>query len=109
MFGRNEIVRLELQKQALVLESGLRRLELQEEVQNFRSALAGIGRLGKKGAPFLMLLAPVAGFLLARGVRQQPMTWLGRLTKLTKFIGPAYALWRSFSARRGGGESEETS
>jgi hypothetical protein len=100
VFGRNEIARLKLQKQALVLQSGLNRVELQGEVHDLRAGLGGIRRTGQKSAPWLVALAPVAGFFLVRSMRRQPASWLIRLVKATKWIGPAYGLWRTFSSRQ---------
>ena len=71
MLGRKELTELDLQKQALVLESGLNRLTLQAEVQSLRSATSWVNDVtgaSRELAPLLVVLAPIAGFLMARTV-----------------------------------------
>lgn len=99
MLGGKELERLNLHKQMLVLESGLNRLKLQAEVRHLRCAVAEIRGASRKRAPLLLVLAPLAGFLLARGVRRSG-SWLNRLAAAAKWIGPAYTLWRSLAAAR---------
>ncbi len=102
MLGRKELASLDQQKQVLLLESGLNRVTLQAEVQSLRSATAwvsGVTGASRKLAPLLTVLAPLAGFLLARGSRR-PDSWLSRLMTLAKWVPPLYRLWESFSARR---------
>ena len=99
MLGGKELKRLNLHKEMLVLESGLNRLKLQAEVHHLRSAIGGIRSASRKRAPLLLVLAPLAGFLLARGVRRSG-SWLDRLTGAAKWIAPAYTLWRTLAAAR---------
>jgi hypothetical protein len=102
MLGRKEIDKLNLHKQSLLLESSLNRLALQAECRNLRSATAWVSEVSHASrglSPLLLLLTPVAGFLLARGSRQLD-PWLRRLVAAVKWIGPLYQLWKSFSASR---------
>jgi hypothetical protein len=89
-----------LQKQALLVESGLNRLRLQAEVRNLRSRASEIRSTTRKRAPLLLVLAPLAGLLLAKGARRS-IPWFNRLVRAAKWIGPAYTVWRSLSAYRG--------
>ncbi len=100
MLGGNEIAKLNLQKQALVLESSLNRLNLLSEFEHLRSSAGLFASAGKKRAPLLLALAPIAGFFVARGVKRSPSSWFSRLATAAKYVGPAIALWRSFSAGR---------
>jgi hypothetical protein len=105
MPGRQDLEQLRLQKQTLVLESSLNRRALVAEIDELRSATARVGnavRASQRFVPLLALLAPVAGFFAVRKVRR-PLSLVTRLAKLAKWIGPAYALWRSFSAARSQG------
>ncbi len=99
MFGRKELDKLALEKQTLVAESGLNRLAVQAELQNLRSAVAWVNeatRWPRKLGPLLTLLAPLVGFLLARGSRR-PASWFSRVAAAVKWLGPLYTLWKSFS------------
>jgi hypothetical protein len=101
MLGGDEITRLNLQKQALMLESGLNRLTLQAEWEKLRSSTAQLSGAGRKRAPLLLVLAPLAGFFLARGARRsKPASWFAHLPTAVKLIGPAIALWKSFATLR---------
>jgi hypothetical protein len=102
MFGRTNIEQLNLRKQALVLESSLNRQAVVLEAGELRSAASWVSsasRVSQRVAPFLMVLAPLAGLLAVRRARQ-PISMISRLAKLAKWIGPAYSIWRSFSAAR---------
>ena len=102
MFGRKELDKLALEKQALVTESSLNRLVLQAEIQNLRSATAWVSeatRWPRKAGPLLLVLAPLAGFLLMRISRRED-SWFRRASAAAKWIGPLYTLWKSFSASR---------
>ena len=102
MLGREELDKLALEKQTLVAESGLNRLVLQAEIQNLRSATAWVSeatRWPRKAGPLLLLLAPLAGFLLTR-LSRRPDSWFNRVTAAAKWIGPLYTLWRSFFTSR---------
>jgi hypothetical protein len=102
VFGRKELNKLDLEKQTLVAESGLHRLSLQVELQNLRTATAWIneaGRWPQKAGPLLIVLAPLAGFLLTR-ISRRPDSWFNRLSAAAKWIAPLYTLWKGFSASR---------
>jgi len=63
MLGRKELANLDLQKQALLLESGLNRVALQAEVQSLRSSTAWVSNVtsaSRRLAPLLVVLAPLA-------------------------------------------------
>jgi len=99
VFGRQELEQLRLHKQTLVLESSLNRHALRSEFQQLRSAAAWMSnaaRAPRQFAPLLLVLAPLAGFLLVRTVRR-PDSWVNRLASAAKWIGPVYSLWRTFS------------
>ena len=112
MFGREELDNLAAQKHALLVESSLNRLVLQAECRNLRSATAWVrgvaGRSGER-TPLLLLLAPLAGFLLTRFSRR-PDSWLSRVAAAAKWIGPLigplYGLWQGISATRRQTEAE---
>ena len=97
MLGRKELDRLNLERQALLVESASNRLALQAEVGALRSATAGVGSVAGgllEGRSLLLVLAPLAGFLLAR-VSRRPDSWSNRLVAAIKWIAPLYQLWRS--------------
>ena len=102
MLGGKELEQLALQKQALLVESNLNRRALVAELGALRlagtrlsNAIAAPGRL----LPVLMGLAPVVGFFTARGLRR-PVSFITRVTKLVKWVGPAISLYRTLSAAR---------
>jgi hypothetical protein len=97
MLGRKELADLELQKQALLLESGLNRVTLQAEFQSLRSAGAWVTGASRELAPLMAVLAPLAGFLLVRKSRRS-QGWLSRLLALAKWVPPVYRLWKSVFA-----------
>jgi hypothetical protein len=102
VLGREELDRLALQKQALVLESGLNRLALQAEIQGLRSATAWVGKATNASrtlAPLLAVLASMAGFLFARGSRRSA-SWPSRIVGLAKWVLPLYRLWKDMAADR---------
>jgi len=110
VFGRKELDKLEQEKRTLVAESGLNRLVLRAEIQNLCDATAWLGeatRWPRKARPLMLLLAPVAGFLLTKASRR-PDSWLNRLTAAAKWIGPLYSLWKTFAASRKEAPAEET-
>jgi hypothetical protein len=98
VFGREELDKLAREKQAILAESGLNRLALQAELQNLRSVAARVSAAAhwpRKAGPLLLVLAPVAGFLLTRAFRR-PDSWFNRLAAAAKWIGPLYSLWKRF-------------
>ena len=109
MFGQKELDRLALEKQALVAEIGLHRLAIQLELQNLRSGAAWVSeatRWPRTHGSLLMVLAPLAGFLLIRVCRGRN-SWFNRLAAAAKWAGPLYTLWKSFSASRDKPEAGE--
>jgi hypothetical protein len=109
VFGRRELDKLAREKQAILAESDLNRLVLQAEIQNLRTATAWVGeaaRWPRKAGPLLLVLAPLAGFLLTRGSRRED-SWFSRVSAAAKWIGPLYTLWKSLSASRKEAEAGE--
>jgi hypothetical protein len=109
MFGGQELANLALEKQVLVAESDLNRLALQAEIQNLRSAAAWVSeaaRWPRNHGALLLVLAPLAGFLLTRSSRR-PDSWLNRVAAAAKWVGPLYSLWKNFSAGRKEAETGE--
>ena len=109
MLGRKELDKLSLEKQALLLESDLNRLALQAEVRDLRSATAWLSAAthASRGAkPLLLVLAPIAGFLLSK-VSRRPGSWSSRVATAARWIAPLYPLWKSFSSSRKDAEPVE--
>jgi hypothetical protein len=101
MGGRKDVGDLQLRKRVLILESNLNRAALQAEWQNIRTATAWVGQAAQTlqvVKPWLPLLAPLAGILAVRGVRQ-PVRVLSRLMTALKWVGPVLAAWKSYSGR----------
>ena len=99
MLGRKELEKLNLRKQALLLESSLNRAALQADIQRLRSAttwVRGASSVSRELTPWLTFLAPVAGFLMARRVRRS-RSWFGRIITAAKWAGPLYGLWKRFA------------
>ena len=102
MLGRTELASLDQQKQVLLRESELNRVMFEREVRSLRSATAWVRDVtsaSRELAPLLVVLAPLAGFLVVRGSRRKN-SWLSRLMALAKWGAPLYRLWKSVSARR---------
>jgi hypothetical protein len=102
VFGRQELEKIRLHKQTLVLESSLNRHALRTELQDLRRATAWISNAThapQRFAPLLVVLAPLAGFLAVRSLRR-PESLFKRLVSAAKWIGPVYSLWRGYSAAR---------
>ena len=107
MLGRKELDKLNLQKQALLLESSLNRAALQAEMRSLRSATTWVREatsVSHELAPLLALLAPVAGFFVARGARRSA-SWFNRIVTALKWIGPLYGLWKRFAPERNEAEA----
>lgn len=99
MFGRQILDDLEARKRVLLLESGLNRLKLRSEWRQVRAATAwmsGPARACRLAGPWLLVLAPLAGFLAARTFRR-PGSQPGALLRLVRWIGPLYSLWKSLA------------
>jgi hypothetical protein len=110
VLGREELDKLNLRKQALLLESSLNRAVLQAEVRSLRTAgnwVREATSVSRELRPLLFLLAPIAGFLVARGARRCG-SWLSQAVTALKWIGPLYGLWRRFAAGRKHTEALET-
>jgi len=109
MVGRKELARLDVQKQALLLESSLNRVALQAEVRHLRSATAWMGEaatVSRELTPLLVFLAPLAGLLLATG-SYRAGTWLSRALNIGKWLARLYRVWKSFTGQRRKPEAEE--
>ena len=102
MLGREELDNLAVQKQALLVESTLNRLAWQAQVRHLRSATAWVRHATaglEESTPWLLILAPLAGFLLTR-MSRRPDSWLNRALAAAKWIAPLYGLWKRFAAGR---------
>jgi len=102
VLGREELDKLAVQKQALLVASSLNRLAIQAEVRNLRAATAWVRAAAvgsEQFAPWLLSLTPIAGFLLAK-VSRRPDSWLSRVLAAAKWVGPLYGVWKRLSAAR---------
>jgi hypothetical protein len=102
VFGREELDKLSLRKEALLLESSLNRAALQAEIRSLRAATSWarqVTHVSQELSPFLVLLAPLAGFAVARGVRRSG-SWLNRIVTAVKWMGPLYGLWKRWAPGR---------
>jgi hypothetical protein len=87
----------------------MNRIALQTELDNLRHAVAWISdasRWQRKATPLLLVLAPLAGFLLGKR-SGQTSSWFKSVVSVVKWIGPLYQLWRSFSSGRAQAEAEQ--
>lgn len=99
MFGRQTLADLAVRKRALLVESDLNRLKLRSEWQQVRAATAWLSapaQACRTAGPWLRVLAPLAGLLAARRFRRSESR-SGKLLCLVRWIGPLYALWKSFA------------
>ena len=91
---------LRLRKQALLLESGINRLELGREVDDTRGHFAWLNdpvAAAKENSPLLVTLAPLAGVLASRLLRtSRPGT--PKLTLLVDALRIGWPLWRQFAS-----------
>ena len=91
---------LRLRKQALLLESGINRLELRREVDDAREHFAWLNdpvASAKENSPLLVTLAPLAGVLASRLLRtSRPGT--SKLTIIVDALRIGWPLWRQFAA-----------
>jgi hypothetical protein len=97
MVGAKQVKRLQLRKQALVLESALNRVALDAEWQKLQTATAwarSAGQRVQQFRPWLIWLAPVIGFLAARRSSRRPGPGLlSRLLGLVGLIRPLMEAW----------------
>ncbi len=99
MVGGNEIDKLQLRKRALVLESSLNRLTLAAQWQNLHTATAWVepaAQTFRQVRPWLLLLAPLAGLLVARN-SPRPAGLLRRLLSVVKWARALWGAWESLS------------
>ena len=108
MVGRTAREQLGLRKQALILESEVRRRMLEGEWQKLRAATSWMGeakRLGQKALPWWPVLAFVAGLLSVRGFKR-PSPFVSRAGPILSLITTALSLWKQTRARAGEEKSE---
>jgi hypothetical protein len=89
---------LNQRKQALLLESHLNRIALQMECENLRAAtrpLHQVASVAHRMGPWLLPLAPLAGFLAAGFLRKRSGL-LGTVGSLLRSLPPVLALWQQF-------------
>ena len=101
MFGQRELEELQFRKKALIIESDLNRLALEAECRSLRSAAAwgeSTVEVYRKVRPWLLLLAPVTGLLLARMLRK-PGSMVSRVISFMTAIRPLYSLWQKLTAK----------
>ncbi len=99
MLGRQILDDLDARKRALVLESELNRLKLRVEWRQVQAATAWVSdgvRACRQASPWLLRLAPLAGFFAARTFRRSGSV-SGKLLRLARWIGPLHSLWKSLA------------
>jgi hypothetical protein len=97
---------LSQRKQALIVESNLNRIALQTEWENLRAAtrpLHQAAAVAHRMGPWLLPLAPLAGFLAAGFLRKRS-GFLGTVTSLLRSLPSVLALWQQF--RRPAGDQD---
>src|SRR5262249_51039904 len=100
MLGKKELAALRQQKEMLILESTLNRVKLRDEWRALSQAiapLARLGRLGPKRSALMLVLAPIAGLLLARGLRRSD-SWFDKVASAAKWLWPLYRAWKTLTA-----------
>ncbi len=110
MAGRREIDGLQERKRTLVMESNLNRLTLQAEWRNLQAATAwvnGTARACRQLRPWLALLSPIAGFLIAHGARQ-PGGALNQFLSAGEWLLRLRSVWKQFSGMRAKAGPEKT-
>ena len=107
MSGGKELKRLQLRRQELVLESAINRLAIGLELQNVRTALGPAERIAgsiRAARPWLLLLAPLAGIMVARTLRNSG-SGFSKVMGLLKWIQPLLILWKQFGSISGSADS----
>ena len=97
MFGKQEMTALQLHKQTLLLESELNRLTWHAGCEQLREAANWGGRLKdvqRQLAPWALVLAPLAGVVLAFGFRRSS-SGTGFLTRALAVAPSLIQLWRT--------------
>jgi hypothetical protein len=98
MFGGKELKSLELRRRELVLRSTVNRLAIRVELQNVQTALRPAERIVgsvRMVKPWLLVLAPLAGILAARSLRNNG-SGLSSVMKVLTWMEPLLALWKQF-------------
>jgi len=101
MVGRTAREQLGLRKQALILESEVRRRMLEGEWHQLRAAASWMEeakRIGQKALPWWPVLALVAGLLAVRGFKRSS-PFVGRAGPVLSLITTALSLWKQTRAR----------
>ncbi len=107
MAGRSGTEALNQRKQALIVESNLNRIALQMECENLRAAtrpLHQVAAVAGRMGPWLLPLAPLAGFLAAGFLRKRS-GFLGTAASLLRSLPPVLALWQQFRRTTGDQDS----
>lgn len=108
MPGRRELKGLEFRRRELVLRSTLNRLAIGAELRNVQAALRPADRIVstvRAARPWLLLLAPLVGFLAARSFRNNGSGFSKALDAL-KWVRPLLALWKQFKPSFAGAARE---
>jgi len=98
MVGRKELANLQLRKRTLVLESTLHRAVLETEWQNLQGATAwarSARQTFRQARPWLLLLAPLAGLLVARG-SAPPLRPQRRFLSVLKWLRTLLSIGETF-------------
>lgn len=95
MPGRRALRNLELRRRELVLQSAINRLTISVELQNVQTALRPSERIVssvRAARPWLLLLAPLAGFYVVRSLCSNG-SGFSRMIGVLKCIQPLLSLW----------------
>ena len=108
MLGRKDLDALQLRKRALLLESELNRLACAAEWRNVRASAAWAGEAAhtwRQFKPWLVLLAPLAGILVARGARR-PVGAVSRVLTILKWGRTLRSIWKDVAGTASSTDSE---